>query len=59
MKIHALFVRTAESGHAVEAEFKDNFARCLIKIAEHHLATGNVNAASVYKKLLDELNVRS
>ena len=59
MKIHALFVRTAENGHAVEAEFKDNFARRLIKIAENHLAAGNVNAASVYKNLLDELNARS
>ncbi|MBR1804951.1 MAG: hypothetical protein IJ774_01045 [Selenomonadaceae bacterium] len=59
MKIHALFVRTAENCHAADTEFKDNFARCLIKIAENHLAAGNVNAASVYKKLLDELNVRS
>ena len=59
MKIHALFVRTAENCHAVDIEFKDNFARRLLKIAENHFAAGNVNAASVYKNLLDELNARS
>ena len=55
-KIQRLFVRTAKNGHAVEAEFKDDFTNRLRYSVENHLATGNSEAYSTCKKMLDELN---